>query len=48
MTEFTCMHCLRDDRDVRLVEHGTDHMPLCKMCFASIKAEFDNRMEDNE
>ena len=39
MTQFTCVNCGRtgggkdDDVDVRLVEHGTDDVPLCKECF---------------
>lgn len=45
MSRFKCAHCLQKEGDVRLVEHGTDDIPLCKSCFKSIRREFDNRVE---
>ena len=36
MTEYRCEDCGVKAGDVRLVEHGTDDVPLCKPCFRSI------------
>lgn len=36
MTQFVCRSCT-SSMDVRLVEHGTDDMPLCKSCFKDLR-----------
>lgn len=36
MTNFACFRCGRTIGNVRLVEHGTDDMQLCKHCFLAI------------
>jgi hypothetical protein len=48
MTVFRCVRCNLKHTGVRLVEHGTDDMPLCKECFNSLKREFDNRPESEQ
>lgn len=46
MTDLRCINCRSHTRDVRLVEHGTNDMALCGVCFGHIKREFDNRGAD--
>lgn len=36
MSDFTCQRCGNTLGDVRLVEHGTDDVALCKLCFKGI------------
>lgn len=43
--DFECANCGTTDGDIRIVEHGTDDVHLCKTCFKMLTRamEVDNK-----
>lgn len=48
MSNLTCASCSQRGGSVRLVEHGTDDIPLCKSCFKSVQRQFGTRSAREE